>query len=131
MNNWILRTTLLRASVLGIVCSFVTAVGYADCFPAPSGLVSWWTGEGNGSDTASTNNGSLQGNMAFAVGEVGQAFLFNGFNAYILVPPSADLNVGPMSGLTIECWINPANTSDQQAIFEWNDGNGNIGVHLY
>src|SRR5258706_12138744 len=46
------------------------------CTPPASGLVSWWPGNGNTFDVAGTNNGTLQGNAAFAAGKVGQAFTF-------------------------------------------------------
>src|SRR5205814_9778429 len=34
---------------------------FSECFPAPVGLVSWWKGEGDGTDLVGANNGSLNG----------------------------------------------------------------------
>src|SRR6266478_2423250 len=83
------------------------AVTTSNCVPTPTGLVSWWRAEGNPNDSAGTNNGVIQDNLAFGSGEVGQAFLFNHTSSYITVPASPSLDVGSGPGLTIECWIMP------------------------
>src|SRR5262249_18373643 len=72
----------------------------------PAGAVSTWRGEGNAQDSVGNNNGSLQGGVTFAPGEVGQAFSFNGTSGYVSVPdaPSLDLT----TAVTLEAWINPA-----------------------
>ena len=44
------------------------------CISAPSGLVSWWPGDGNADDIADANPGTLVGSVTFAPGKVGQAF---------------------------------------------------------
>ncbi len=100
------------------------------CDPAPSGLVSWWPGEGNADDLVGTNNGILQGGMSFGPGEVGQGFVFNGTNAYVRIPASGSLNVGAGDGFTIEGWINPGDVSVQRPIAEWNNGVG-YGAQLW
>jgi hypothetical protein len=99
------------------------------CATPPAGLVGWWRGEGAASDSAGTNNGVLEGGVAFAAGEVGQAFKFNGTNADVRVPASASLNVGLADGFTIETWINPADITQEHPVVEWNDGS--FGVHLW
>jgi hypothetical protein len=48
------------------------------CTPAPSGLVSWWPGEGNGNDVVGNNNGTPVGGISYVSGEVGQAFQLDG-----------------------------------------------------
>jgi hypothetical protein len=54
------------------------------CDPPPSGLVSWWKGEGNATDSVGTNNGALSPSGAsYAPGLVGQAFRFDGTNGYV------------------------------------------------
>jgi hypothetical protein len=73
------------------------------CTPPPSGLVSWWPGEGNANDIWSTNNGTLVNNMSFAPGEVGQAFSFNG-SGYVSIPDSPSLDAF-VSSITVEAWI--------------------------
>jgi hypothetical protein len=103
------------------------------CTPAPSGLVSWWPGEGNGNDVVDGNDGMVLPGVAFVGGEVGQAFLLNNTNAYVNVPASPTLNVGTGRGFTLEAWIYPTNVSSHHPIFEWNQGfvGGNLGAHLW
>ena len=96
----------------------------------PAGLVSWWRGEGDASDSAGTNNGVLEGGVAFAAGEVGQAFSFNGTNADVRVPASASLNVGLADGFTIETWINPADITQGRPLVEWNDGSFGVNFSI-
>jgi len=74
------------------------------CVGPPAGEVSWWPAEGNANDAAGTNNGTLQGAVAFAPGQVGQAFRLNGTNSYINVPSSPALN--PTGPFTVESWVN-------------------------
>ncbi|MCX6928589.1 MAG: LamG domain-containing protein, partial [Verrucomicrobia bacterium] len=74
-----------------------------NCVPLPSGLVSWWQAEGNGSDVLGTNNATLMNGAGFATGKVGQAFSFNGVNQYVSVPDSPSLRP---ANLTVEGWVN-------------------------
>jgi Concanavalin A-like lectin/glucanases superfamily/Immunoglobulin domain len=99
------------------------------CVPSPSGLVSWWRAEGNGNDSAGANNGVLQGGMTFGAGEVGQAFSFDGTSNAITIPASASLDVGQSGGLTVEAWINPADTVTRP-IVDWSP-NGTYGAHFW
>jgi len=70
----------------------------------PSGLVGWWRAEGNGLDSAGTNNGAVLGSTTFATGEVGQAFHFNGTsNSYVQVPDSPAY-VFSNNRMTLELW---------------------------
>jgi hypothetical protein len=81
----------------------------ATCDPPPAGLVSWWQAEGNAADTVGTNNGTLEGGVTYAAGEVGEAFSFDGSTGYVLVPDSSSLRF--TSQLTLEAWINPNSTN--------------------
>ncbi len=97
------------------------------------GIVAWWPGENNVIDIVGANNGALQGGSGYAVGEVGQAFVFGGINGDVKVPASASLDVGLGNGFAIEGWINPFDISVPGPVVEWNSVNGNnsgIGVHL-
>ncbi|MEQ1642918.1 MAG: LamG domain-containing protein, partial [Pyrinomonadaceae bacterium] len=100
----------------------------------PSGVVGWWGGDGDALDISGNgNNGSMQNGALFAVDKVGQGFAFDGVDDHVLVPANSTLNVGAGGGLTVEAWVNPAN-SDQQPFFEWNGGGpdlGNLGAHLW
>jgi hypothetical protein len=64
----------------------------ASCVPPPSGLVSWWPGDGNALDYAGNNNSTAVGGISFPQGEVEQAFGFDGTSGLIQVPSAADLD---------------------------------------
>jgi choice-of-anchor C domain-containing protein len=87
-------------------------VGNPTCVPAPVGLVSWWTGNGNANDIAGGNNGTLQGNATFAEGDVGQGFTFdgNGDGVRIGNPPNLQLQT-----FTIEAWVKRSSATQVSA----------------
>src|SRR2546430_4354621 len=84
----------------------VTAV--VNCITAPPGLVSWWRGEGNASDSADNNSGTIIDGLGFGTGKVNQAFSFDGTDDGILIPASSSLNV---QSFTFEAWIFPTDLS--------------------
>ncbi len=89
---WMLVATLFALRAVG-----------ASCFPPPAGLVGWWPAEGNVTDQAGTNNGSLHSPAtASAPGFVGTAFGFDGTNAYVTIPDSTSLRP---TNFTIEAWV--------------------------
>src|SRR5580765_6761433 len=94
----------------------------ASCINPPSGLVSWWPGEGNGNDIVGSNSGTAS--VGFSPGEVGQAFNFAGTGA-VVVAASASLDVGAGNGFTIECWIRPSDLSTRRPLLEWRNGSNN------
>ncbi|MCX6926466.1 MAG: immunoglobulin domain-containing protein, partial [Verrucomicrobia bacterium] len=100
------------------------------CMAPPSGLVSWWQAEGNGSDTVGGNNGALSNGVTFVAGRVGQAFNFNGFNSYVQVPDSPALRL--TNELTIEFWVKRRQFVTGDHILNkggnWNSGPLNYGV---
>jgi subtilisin family serine protease len=100
-GNYAVLVTNLSGSILS--SNAVLTVGQpSSCAPVPSGLVSWWPGEGNANDVAGTNNGTLVNGAGFATGEAGQAFSLSGSN-YVSVPDAPALN--PTNAMTIECWL--------------------------
>ncbi|MGA2244785.1 MAG: LamG-like jellyroll fold domain-containing protein [Verrucomicrobiota bacterium] len=106
------------------------AVVASNCDPPPSGIVAWWPGEGNATDTIGTNNAVLDGGVTYAPGEVGQAFSFAGTSGYVFVPASSELNVGLGGGLTVEGWIETPTTNVSQIIVEWQSALVAGGVHM-
>jgi len=53
------NTRILPMVLAAAVLRHGATVLAATCFPAPGGIVGWWPGEGDATDFASTNNGSL------------------------------------------------------------------------
>jgi len=93
----------------------------------PLGLVSWWPAEGNYTDIISGNNGTASGGTAFAPGEVGQAFSFNGVDGKIQVADNANLDV---SQITIEAWVNPRSSGQGRPILQ-KRSSSNIGGYTF
>jgi hypothetical protein len=81
-----------------------------DCVPAPSGLVSWWPGDGNANDIVGTNHGTLHNGVTFAHGLAGQAFSIDGVDDYVLVPGHPSLITA--GAFTVEFWFRPDTTHD-------------------
>jgi subtilase family serine protease len=74
------------------------------CTPPANGLVAWWPGEGSAGDLVGANDGTLSNGVAFAAGEVGQAFSFNGIDQYVSTP-TALTNIA--NDFTLEFWAYP------------------------
>jgi hypothetical protein len=72
------------------------------CLPPPSGLVSWWQGEGDQVDRVGGNNGFLTNGATFAAGEDGQGFSFNGIHSFVEIPDSPSLSF--TNDFSIELW---------------------------
>jgi hypothetical protein len=89
------------------------------CTPIPSGLVSWWAGEGDGADAFGTNSGTLLNGVGFAPGMVERAFAFSG-KTFVQVPDSPSLN--PVKGLTLEGWVFPYGFGSPMTIVSKDDG---------
>jgi hypothetical protein len=73
----------------------------------PSGLVSWWPGNDDASDIIGGNNGTLENGAGFALGEVGDAFSFNGNDQYVLIGQPVPANLQIQNALTLSAWIYP------------------------
>jgi hypothetical protein len=75
--------------------------------PPLTGLVGWWKGDGNGNDSASTNNGVVANNVSFVPGLFGQAFNFPGAGpGFVYVPDNNAFKL--TNSLTIAAWVNSA-----------------------
>ena len=97
------RLLSARCLCLFLLCMVDSALFAANCTPPPPGLVGWWPGDGNANDIAGTNNGILRGGAtAAAPGVVGQAFQFDGTNAYVQIPDSPAFHP---TNLTVEAWV--------------------------
>lgn len=93
------------------VVQAVTGVG--PCVPTPSGLVSWWRGEGDAQDAIGTNHGALSNGIAFAAGNVGQAFYLDGIDDYVSLGSLSQLDRA--TELTVMAWIWKQSDANQAA----------------
>jgi hypothetical protein len=105
MNGKII-TILLTAVLLTFGFGQVSA---QICTPAPIGLVSAYSGDGNALDARSRNNGTIQGNVTYAAGNVGQGFQLSGANGdRVLIGNPRDFQ---RQEFTIEAWIKRSSSS--------------------
>src|SRR6266487_7197793 len=90
----------------GVIVLILTLSGLAAaqvCVPPPSGLVSWWPGDGNANDIVDGNHGSISGGVTFVPGKVLDAFNFDG-TGFVQIPDSRSLEPAQ---ITIDAWIRP------------------------
>jgi hypothetical protein len=76
------------------------------CLLPPTGLVGWWPGDGNANDIQLGSNGVPLDGATFAQGLVGQAYSFDGVNAFVNVPDAPALHA-ITTAVTVDAWINP------------------------
>ena len=97
-RNACARTVTLFALLFPV--SFAAA---HTCVEPPSGLVSWWPGDGHADDIVGDHHGRLRNGANFANGMVGQAFSFDGVDDFVSVPHKAQQNI--RAALTIDAWV--------------------------
>ncbi|MFH1725968.1 MAG: LamG domain-containing protein, partial [Elusimicrobiota bacterium] len=85
------------------------------CATPPSGMVSWWTGDGDATDFWDGNNGTLMNGAGFGDGKVSQAFSLDGTDDYVELPLGDNLPSGS-EPFTLAMWVYPRNIG-QQAFF--------------
>jgi hypothetical protein len=87
----------------GALGGYASAAGTVHYGPnAPAGLISWWRGEGNTSDTMDVHPGTPLGGLSYAAGQIGQAFVFNGQNAAVALG-----NWFNLQEFTLSLWVKP------------------------
>lgn len=114
-NEGRVRRLWVLLSIVGLLTvglpSLAEPAAASVCIPTPPGLISWWPAEGSANDLTAANNGTLEGAASFAtVGQVGQAFSFDGVDDFVNVPdsfPSSSSLDGITSAITVDAWINP------------------------
>jgi len=102
------RDTSSATTAVDALLDNVSVVPVQSCVQPPSGLVSWWRGDGAASDAVGSNNGALVGNTTFAPGVRSQAFSFDGDNDSVMIGNPATLQ---LQNFTIEAWIKRASTN--------------------
>jgi len=99
-------TTLRRVLnvLIGIACLVPALAEAQSCVRPPTGLVSWWRGEGSAKDTLKGNTGVASSGTRYVAGKVGRAFAFDGLNDVVLVADAPSLGFASTSSFTIELW---------------------------
>jgi hypothetical protein len=111
--------SVLVATASGSETSAAAALSTTDC--APPGNVAWWPAEGQANDVIGGHNGTLEGAAAFANGESGQGFLFNGVSGGVNLGDVPTFNFTQADSFSIAAWFkNFGQTSDGQAIVTLN-----------
>ena len=71
-------------------------------------LFAAYNGESNANDSFGANNGTAVGGLTYTTGKIGNAFTFNGSNAYVSLPDNSLNFTGDFS---ISLWVNLASLS--------------------
>ena len=88
------------------------AVGPQPSTPLTEGLYAVYKAENNANDSLATYNGTAQGGLTYSTGKSGNAFTFNGTNAYVQLPNNS---FNFLSSFTIGWWMNlTGNSNDSQ-----------------
>lgn len=120
-NDWndVPQAVLLQGYVLEI-----DGVGNA-CLDPPSGLVSWWPGDGSPEDIQNGNDGAAQFGATFGPGQAGQAFVFDGVDDRVRVadPTDGSLDFGTGESFTYGAWISTTMSSNSEIIEKQQDTN--------
>ncbi|HLE26504.1 MAG TPA: LamG-like jellyroll fold domain-containing protein, partial [Anaerolineales bacterium] len=77
----------------------------SNCIPPPSGMVSWWPGDGNANDIQDGNSATQTiGTPQFIPAHVSQGMKFDGASGFV-VPNNANLNFGTNGSFTLDAWV--------------------------
>ena len=121
--------TALTAEQIGAISNTGTT---GKCRPtatvAPQDLRGWWAGDGTHQDLGGLNETSLQGNMTFTIGKVGQAFAFDGIDDYVNALDDASNSI--TGTITVEAWINPAQHRQQAILTKYEVGTNQQSYYL-
>ena len=107
---------VIVSNAYGMATSAVTMLVVApeatNCTPSPEGLIGWWPGNGNADDVIGVNNGIPVGAVGFVSGYVGEAFSFNGSNAFLA---TSTLTINPQR-FTEELWFQTTTTQGGELV---------------
>src|SRR6185295_6749225 len=78
-----------------------------DLPPHPPGLIAWWKGDGDGSDSSGHLTIEQLDGVGFGEGKVGLGFEFDGKPHCLTLSNAAALNFGAHQDFSIEAWIRP------------------------
>jgi len=122
--------TLLTVVFLLPVFAPVEQASAQTCALPPTGLISWWPGDGDANDIVGGNDGTPVNGATTAPGKVGSAFSFNGVDDFVQVP---DSDFWTFTGdFTIDAWVKIETESTVGPAFVSHDeGPGNINKWIF
>jgi fibro-slime domain-containing protein/RHS repeat-associated protein len=100
-GTYVLRLTA-SDSQLSASDDLAVNVNPAPCLKPPTGLISWWPGDGNFGDVAGGNHGTPLNGTTFAPGKVGQAFHLDGTDDSVVAPDAPSLKPASIS---VSTWV--------------------------
>ncbi len=104
-NEWygLIDDVRIYACALGAEDIAALALAGGVTMSTPSGLVSYWPGDGNGRDVIGANHADVAaGNVAFAPGQASQAFHF-GADSHTFVAPG--VGISNLQQFTLALWV--------------------------
>lgn len=124
----VITRTWTVADTCGHTTNCTQTVTVVSCVPPPSGMVGWWPGDGNASDLAGSNPGSLIGGATYTAGEVGPAFNFTASGQSVTIPNPVALNI--TDAISIDAWIKPSTAGVNMRILDKQTAGGIDGYTL-
>lgn len=116
-----------------VICEGYDSLYCEGCVEPPTGMVGWWTGDGNTNDISGFgNHGSLVGGAGYTTGEVLQGFSLNATTQYVRVPDNTSLNFGT-GDLSIDAWVRMEPTAVTRTIVDKRTGDltNTTGYHFF
>lgn len=114
MNYYNLISSMLKPAVSSLLTS----------------LYAVYKAESNANDSLAAYNGTAQGGLTYSAGKSGNAFNFNGSNAYVSLPNNM---LNSFTGdFSISMWVNVVNTGAIQSLFSSKiyDGTNSYGIAI-
>lgn len=90
-----------------------------------TGLYAVYKGESSANDSLGTYNGTAQGGLTYTAGKSGNAFTFNGTNAYVKLPNNSFNSLTGDSSVSL--WFYGNGSGTPQSLFSNTGYNGTIG----
>jgi hypothetical protein len=121
-----LKKILVESRSVLLLLAFALCCSVGRTQPLPADLVSRWMGEGNVQDSVGSNNGTINTQIGFVPGIVGQAFHITG--GIVQVPHAADISP---SNLTVQAWVRATSPGTFRYILNKAQGAGGVSYALY
>jgi hypothetical protein len=98
--------------------------------PPPSSLLTSlyaaYNAENNANDSVGSNNGTAVGGLTYTTGKIGQAFNFNGTNAYVQLPNTSN-QFNFTGDFSVSMWFRSSNLSTSRYAIGNYKGGGSYG----